>query len=275
MRKGKDSLTFLLTVCVLVIYVAMAKDSGSTSKAKSSTDVVYPDYYAKTSDDLDTTSNKDSNTQTQAAEEEADEATIEEPFVPLADAIPETDSQSEKATKSTKTATHKTVTNTSAQSSTALPISTSILERKSRILSDMAQSSVLNNSAQTLANAAITAKAVKTQAIASGVALGAAQIHNQRREAVVDLIENRQKARTDTVNKLITQNGDTTKDVLNTALTIHNDINQNANKIYDDIKQNKDQIHNDVHDTIDRIHKTHDDIKDKIDNLPHLSDFLE
>lgn len=130
----------------------------------------------------------------------------------------------------------------------------------------MAQSSSLINTTQTLANAVVAAKTAKYQAVAAGVALGTANIHNQKRAAVLDLVESRQKAHTDTVNKIISQTGDTTKDVLNTALTIHNDINQ----IHNDLKQNADKIHGDIKDKIDEIHKTHDEIKDVIDNLPHL-----
>ena len=69
----------------------------------------------------------------------------------------------------------------------------------------MAQSSVLANSTQALANAVITAKTVKYQTLATGAAVGVATIHNQRREAVLDLVEAKQKARTDRVNRSLTE----------------------------------------------------------------------
>ena len=72
MRKEKGSLTFWLTVCVLVICVAMARDNSSTSKAKGSTDVVYPDYYAKTSDDLNTTNNTKAHRNTKPSTKKED-----------------------------------------------------------------------------------------------------------------------------------------------------------------------------------------------------------
>lgn len=261
MRKEKGSLTFWLTVCVLVICVAMARDNGSTSKAKGSTDVVYPDYYAKTSDDLDTTNTEKAhrNTKTSTKKEDTVNVNIEEEDIPLADTITD-------ETPSAQNTTPKISTVTPTSNSTTLPITTSVLDRKSQILSDMAQSSALINTTQTLANAVVAAKTAKYQAVAAGVALGTANIHNQKRAAVLDLVESRQKAHTDTVNKIISQTRDTTKDVLNTALTIHNDINQ----IHNDLKQNADKIHGDIKDKIDEIHKTHDEIKDVIDNLPHL-----
>lgn len=262
MRKEKGSLTFWLTVCVLVICVAMARDNSSTSKAKGSTDVVYPDYYAKTSDDLNTTNNTKAHRNTKPSTKKEDTVNIEETDVPLADTIAAESSND----KNTKTTTQKISTATSTSNSTASPVAASILNRKSQILSDMAQSSVLTNTTQALANAVIAAKTAKYQAVATGVALSTANLHNQRHAAVLDLVESRQKAHTDTVNKIITQTGDTTKDVLNTALTIHNDINQ----IHNDLKQNADKIHGDIKDKIDKIHKTHDEIKDVIDNLPHL-----
>ena len=259
MRKEKGSLTFWLTVCVLVICVAMARDNSSTSRAKGSTDVVYPDYYAKTSDDLDTTNTEKTHRNTKTSTKKEGTVNIEEEDIPLADTITD-------KTSNDKNTTPKISTATPTSNSTALPATTSVLDRKSQILSDMAQSSALINTTQTLANAVVAAKTVKYQAIATGVALGTANIHNQKRAAVLDLVESRQKAHTDTVNKIITQTGDTTKDVLNTALTIHNDINQ----IHNDLKQNADKIHGDIKDKIDKIHKTHDEIKDVIDNLPHL-----
>ena len=148
---------------------------------------------------------------------------------------------------------------TASQSSVAIPASVSILERKSQILSDMAQSSVLANSTQALANAVITAKTVKYQTLATGAAVGVATIHNQRREAVLDLVEAKQKARTDRVNRIINRTGETTRNALDTALTIHNDLKQNADKIESDIK-----------DTIDKIHHAHDEIKDILDKLGEI-----
>ncbi len=272
MKKDKGSLAFWLTVCVLIACVAMAKDSNNTSQAKNSTDVVYPDYYyAKTSDDSDTTGDENTHhtDQVQPDDKQEDTVHIDETIVPLADTMDE-DTSASRPQASTKNA----VQNTAASLSSAVsPASTSILERKSQILSDMAQSSVLANSTQALANAVITAKTVKYQTLATSAAVGAATLHNQRREAVLDLIETKQKSHTETANRVITQTGETTKKAFDTALTIHNDINQNVGQIHDDIKQNADKIESDVKDTIDKIHQKHDEIKDILDKLGSLPDF--
>lgn len=263
MKKDKSSLVFWLTVCVLVICVALAKDSNHTSQAKGNTDVVYPDYYyAKTSDDTDTVKDKATSltSQVQQNSKQEDTVNIEETFVPLADTMFEETSTSVQPQASTKNTVQKsTSAPTASQSSVAIPASVSILERKSQILSDMAQSSVLANSTQALANAVITAKTVKYQTLATGAAVGVATIHNQRREAVLDLVEAKQKARTDRVNRIINRTGETTQNALDTALTIHNDLKQNADKIESDIK-----------DTIDKIHHTHDEIKDILDKLGEI-----
>ena len=259
MKKDKSSLVF----CVLVVCVALSKDSNHTSQAKSNTDVVYPDYYyAKTSDDTDTVKDKATShtSQVQQDSKQEDIVNIDETFVPLADTMVEETSTSVQPQASTKNTVQKsTSVPTASQSSVAIPASVSILERKSQILSDMAQSSVLANSTQALANAVITAKTVKYQTLATGAAVGVATIHNQRREAVLDLVEAKQKARTDRVNRIINRTGETTRNALDTALTIHNDLKQNADKIESDIK-----------DTIDKIHHAHDEIKDILDKLGEI-----
>ena len=263
MKKDKSSLVFWLTVCVLVVCVALAKDSNHTSQAKSNTDVVYPDYYyAKTSDDTDTVKDKATShtSQVQQDSKQEDIVNIDETFVPLADTMVEETSTSVQPQASTKNTVQKsTSVPTASQSSVAIPASVSILERKSQILSDMAQSSVLANSTQALANAVITAKTVKYQTLVTGAAVGVATIPNQRREAVLDLVEAKQKARTDRVNRIINRTGETTRNALDTALTIHNDLKQNADKIESDIK-----------DTIDKIHHAHDEIKDILDKLGEI-----
>ena len=263
MKKDKSSLVFWLTVCVLVVCVALAKDSNYTSQAKSNTDVVYPDYYyAKTSDDTDTVNDKATShtSQVQQDSKQEDIVNIDETFVPLDDTMFEETSTSVQPQASTKNTVQKsTSVPTASQSSVAIPASVSILERKSQILSDMAQSSVLANSTQALANAVITAKTVKYQTLATGAAVGVATIHNQRREAVLDLVEAKQKACTDRVNRIINRTGETTQNALDTALTIHNDLKQNADKIESDIK-----------DTIDKIHHAHDEIKDILDKLGEI-----
>ena len=263
MKKDKSSLVFWLTVCALVVCVALAKDSNHTSQAKGNTDVVYPDYYyAKTSDDTDTVKDKATShtSQVQQNSKQEDTVNIEETFVPLADTMFEETSTAVQPQASTKNTVQKsTSAPTASQSSVAIPTSVSILERKSQILSDMAQSSVLANSTQALANAVITAKTVKYQTLATGAAVGVATIHNQRREAVLDLVEAKQKAHTDRVNRIINRTGETTQNALDTALTIHNDLKQNADKIESDIK-----------DTIDKIHHTHDEIKDILDKLGEI-----
>ena len=268
MKKDKGSLAFWLTVCVLVVCVALAKDSSHTSKAMSSTDVVYPDYYAKAENTADTADKEDIHTDDKAAmkAEQEENVTISEPVVPLADTIVEEPSKSQTAS----TAVKKAVQNTASAAS--VPVSTSLIERKSRLLSDMAQSSVVADSAQTLANALIAAKTARYQTLATGTAVAAATLHNQRREAVLDLIENRQKTHAATANRIITQTGETTKDVLDTTLTIHNDIQQNIDKIHDDLQQNADHIESDVKDTIDQIHNKHEEIKDFLDKLNPLPD---
>lgn len=263
MKKDKSSLVFWLAVCVLVVCVALAKDSNHTSQAKDNTDVVYPDYYyAKTSDDTDTVKDKATShtSQVQQDSKQEDIVNIDETFVPLADTMVEEASTSVQPQASTKNTVQKSASAPAAsQSSAAIPASVSILERKSQILSDMAQSSVLANSTQTLANAVITAKTVKYQTLATSAAVGVATIHNQRREAVLDLVEAKQKARTDRVNQIINRTGETTQNALDTALTIHNDLKQNADKIESDIK-----------DTIDKIHHTHDEIEDILDKLGEI-----
>lgn len=260
MRKGKDSLTFWLTVCVLVVCVAIAKDNGS-SEAKGSTEVVYPDYYAKTSTDA-TTADEESDKATDEVETDEETATIiDDSFVPLADAIPDTDndtaatavSQSSAKTKKHSAATTASTATASAQEASS--IAGRLLERKSRLLSDMAQSSAVADGVQTLANAVITAKTVKYQTLANVAAVSAVNLHNRHRAEVLSLLSAQQKARTDRVNRVITAVGDTTEDILDTALTIQKD---------------KYQFREDIKNTLEDISKSHDELQDKLDELTHL-----
>lgn len=275
MRKGKDSLTFWLIVGALVICVAVAKNNGN-AEAKDSVDIVYPDYYAKNDDtEAETTEAAETEEAQSVSEEEA--VLIEDSVIPLADAVSDTAASTAKTAKAA-------ATKKSSAAATAPSTAAGLLERKSQLLSDMAQSSVVADGVQTLANAVITAKTVKYQTLANAAAVSAVNLHNQHHAEALNLIAAQQKAKTDRVNRVITTVGDTTEDILDTAITIQQNKNQLREDIQKDIQQKADdldKIQSDIHSdvqkaqedinkTLDDISQTQKEINDKLDDLSHL-----
>lgn len=252
MRNSNSSLIFVATVCVLVIGISIVKGSDSHAKDESNS-VVYPDYYYAEASDINTTDKTDTQKQVVEPEVQTDitSAMIADEDTALASTPTVAESKNDTSVTSKKTTSAK---KNNANSSVKKPTST--YNAKSRLLADMANSSVLTTAAQNAANTIITAKAVKYQALANGAALSIATVHNQKQEALADLITAKHAARSNRASHLLNVAAGTTKDVLDTALTIHNDINGNV-----------DQVHEDVKTVLDGISEVHDEVRDIIHDI--------
>lgn len=243
MRKTNSSFIFAVLVCLLIGGVAIAKNTDNDSK-ETNTDnlsVVYPDYYYAKDSDTVTTEDKSTDSKNESDTDNSDTNDNIEAVETLIVTIPETAPASTDVIPKTSAPTKNISTYSASVKKT---------DSKNRLLSNMADNSVLSNALQNTANTIITAKAVKYQAAANGIALGASAIHNQNHQALVDIITAKTTAKADNQAHLLNHVSNTAKDIINTADTIQSHH-----------KENTEQIHNNIHETLT-------DIKDLIDALP-------